>query len=88
MWAMADGRRRNPLRLSTAGVEFIGTFALLLAGGYLLDSWLGRWITTRPAFTIWGGVIGFAFALYRLVKQAKSGAADNEPYDENDYEEN
>ncbi len=80
---MRDGKRRlNPLRLSTAGVEFIGTFGLLLGGGYLLDRWLDQWVTTRPALTIWGGVIGFAFALHRLVKQAKAGAKDSEDRDD------
>jgi F0F1-type ATP synthase assembly protein I len=80
---MADPtRKRNPFRLATAGVEFIGTFALVLAGGYMLDRWLERWIVTRPAFTVWGAIIGFCLALYRLVKQAKAGAKDMESTDE------
>lgn len=65
---MAKGRRPNPLRLSTAGVEFIIIFGALLAGGYLLDSWTG-W---SPAGTVWGAMLGFAAAMYRLLKQAQA----------------
>jgi F0F1-type ATP synthase assembly protein I len=65
---MAEQQRwPSPLRLSAAGIEFIGTFGLLLAGGYLLD----RWLHLLPVFTVWGGVVGFGLALRNLLKQAK-----------------
>ena len=67
-------QRRNPLRATTAGIEFIGTFGLLLAGGYALD----RLLNITPALTIWGGVIGFIYALRRLLKQAKKAGKDVE----------
>ena len=54
------------MRFSTAGIEFIFVFGLMLAVGFALDKWLGL----LPVLTVWGGVIGFFAGLYRLLKQA------------------
>jgi len=65
---MSDRKKVNPLRLSTAGVEFITIFGILLAAGYFLDRWTG-W---TPAGTVWGAMLGFGVAMYRLLKQAQA----------------
>ena len=59
--------RPNLLRYSSAGVEFICTFGLMLGAGILLDRRMG----TRVGWTLLGGVAGFFAGLYRLVKQAQ-----------------
>lgn len=59
--------RPNLLRYSSAGVEFICTFGLMLGAGILLD----RHMDTRVGWTLLGGVVGFFAGLYRLVKQAQ-----------------
>jgi F0F1-type ATP synthase assembly protein I len=56
------------MRFTTAGVEFVVILCLLTGGGVLLDRWLG----TRFVFTVVGVFCGFAAAMYRLVKQARS----------------
>jgi hypothetical protein len=62
-----EGSRQNPWRYGTAGVEFIFTFGFFLAGGWLVDDWLG----TRPAFLLLGAVAGFAGGLWRLIRTAR-----------------
>jgi hypothetical protein len=56
-------------RLTTIGLEF----ALPVAGGYGLDSWLG----TMPAATIAGAVLGFLVGMLHAVRMSRevSGAA-------------
>jgi F0F1-type ATP synthase assembly protein I len=56
------------MRSTSAGVEFILTFALPLAGGL----WLDRWLGTMPGFMLLGGAAGFALGLYRLVRVARA----------------
>jgi len=62
-----DDHRPNLLRYSTTGIEFIGIFGLMLTGGILLD----RWLKTGAVFTFWCGLIGFGYALRRLLIQAR-----------------
>ena len=70
-----DQRRQDMMRLAmTAGTEFIITIGLLIGGGLLLD----RWLDTRIWFTLLGAVLGFAGALYRLVRQAKAATRDDD----------
>ncbi len=47
------------------GVEFIGVFGVLLAGGIWLDSRLD----SSPAMTVLGALLGFAGGMYRLIRQ-------------------
>ncbi|HDY64819.1 MAG TPA: AtpZ/AtpI family protein [Phycisphaerae bacterium] len=58
-----DGR----LRFASAGVEFFVIIGVLLGGGYWLDTRLG----TLPLWTLVGLAVGFAGALYRLVRQVR-----------------
>ena len=78
-------QRRENVRYVTAGFEFIATFGLPLAGGLLLDRHLG----TLPGYTIFGGCIGFAVGLKRLIgkgreiirqrRQGQAGSDDDAP---------
>lgn len=69
-----DQRRQDMMRLAmTAGLEFIITVGLLIGAGMFLDRRLG----TRIWFTILGAVLGFAAALYRLVRQARAVRDDD-----------
>lgn len=63
----------------SAGVEFAAVFGALLGGGVGLDLWLG----TIPAFTVAGGVLGFAGALWRLVRDVRPLAGGDDPGPEN-----
>ena len=67
-----DEGRPNLWRYASAGMEFIITFGLLLAGGLLLD----RWLKTLPAFTLVGAVAGFAGGMVRLVKTGRDMQRD------------
>jgi hypothetical protein len=64
-----NDNRRNLMRHASAGLEFIVTFGLPMAGGLWLDGRLG----TTPGFMLLGGAAGFALGLYRLVRQARPG---------------
>jgi len=55
------------MQYATVGTEFIATVGMMVGGGVLLDGWL----RTMPAFTLIGTAVGFAAALYRLVKLGK-----------------
>ena len=57
----------NLRRYAMAGTEFSVTFLLMLLGGL----WLDYRKDSMPAYTLTGGVVGFAAALYRLVRQAR-----------------
>ena len=77
-----SGRQQNPWRYTTAGLEFTVIFAAFVGIGYLLDTWL---LGEPGPFTVWGAVIGFATALYRLIKQAKQAGGfdkDDHYYDD------
>ncbi|MBN1941766.1 MAG: AtpZ/AtpI family protein [Phycisphaerae bacterium] len=67
--------------LWTAGVEFAVTIILSTAGGYWLD---GR-MNTVPLWTLAGLALGFAAALWRLIRQVrpKADETDHEAKDEN-----
>lgn len=58
----------NISRYAMAGVEFIGTFGAMLALGIYLDQ---RMHTNFPGFTLGGALLGFAAALYRLIREAR-----------------
>jgi hypothetical protein len=63
--------------LWTAGVEFAVTIGLLTFGGFWLDGRMG----TLPLWTLLGLALGFAMALYRLIRQVRP-KADKTPDDE------
>lgn len=54
-------------RYAMAGVEFIATFGAMLALGIYLDH---RFQTDFPGYTLGGALLGFAAALYRLIREA------------------
>ncbi len=56
------------MRYASAGVEFIVTFGLVMALGVFLD----RRLSTGPLCTLIGAALGFAGAMWRLVRQARS----------------
>jgi F0F1-type ATP synthase assembly protein I len=58
---------RNLGRYASIGVEFTVTFLLPLGLGFWIDGKAG----TRPGFMLLGGAIGFAAALWRLVRQGR-----------------
>ena len=57
------------MRSTSAGVEFILTFALPLAGGL----WLDRWLGTKPVFVVifflLGMIAGFV-EVFQIAKRA------------------
>ncbi|NLF29503.1 MAG: AtpZ/AtpI family protein [Planctomycetes bacterium] len=57
-------------RYLTVGIEFIAVFLFFLALGYWVDQ---RWpLTARfPVSTVVGMVVGFAAAMYRLMRVAR-----------------
>jgi F0F1-type ATP synthase assembly protein I len=57
---------QNLLRYATVGIEFLLVFLLFLFLGWQLDRYL---VWSSPAFTVLGGITGFAAAFYRLAKQ-------------------
>jgi len=63
-----DNTGRRWLRYATVGTEFGLTFILMLALGYWLDIRDGE---SLPAYMLTFGALGFAMALYRLVRQAQ-----------------
>jgi len=73
---MAKGPRIPPdmMRYATLGVEFIAVFGVFLAAGIWADSRLAA----EPAFTLAGGVIGFAGGLYRMVRCARGYDSGND----------
>ena len=67
--------RKNMLRYMSAGMEFIVTFGVPLAGGLWLDKRLG----TMPGFTLLGAAVGFSAGLYRLVKTGRQAQREARP---------
>jgi F0F1-type ATP synthase assembly protein I len=66
--AMTEGNQPPNLgRYASIGVEFTVTFLVPLAVGYWIDGKAG----TRPGFMLLGGAIGFAAALWRLIRQGR-----------------
>ncbi|MFP4105673.1 MAG: hypothetical protein ACLFVU_06210 [Phycisphaerae bacterium] len=65
----------NLLRYWTVGTEYAFTFMIVLAGGALVDVWLG----SLPAFLLLGAALGYAGALYRLISQARQIQRENTP---------
>lgn len=63
------GPPQNLSRYAMAGVEFIATFGAMLALGIYLDR---RCNTNFPGFTLGGALLGFAAALYRLIREART----------------
>ncbi len=59
---------RDWLRYATVGTEFGLTFILMLGLGYWLDIRDGE---SLPAYMLTCGALGFAVALYRLLRQAQ-----------------
>lgn len=55
---------RQWMQYATVGTEFAVTFAVFLGLGLAVDRAAG----TLPAFTLVGMVLGFAGALYRLIR--------------------
>ena len=55
------------MKYTTAGIEFTVVFAAFV----LLGFWLDRRFGTRVVFTLIGAAVGFAAALYRLVRLAR-----------------
>lgn len=68
------------MRFWTAGVEFAVTIGLLTWGGY----WLDTRRDTLPLWMLVGLSVGFAAALYRLIRQARPR---NKPEPSDDSEE-
>jgi len=79
---MKDPSRRDLLRYSSVGLEFILTFGLWLGVGFWLDHWLG----TLPGFLLIGGVVGFVIGVYRMARQGREmqKAAERKPEEDKD----
>ena len=60
-------RQDERLSLGTAGIEFAVMVGALTGGGYWLDGYTGM----LPVWTLVGLAVGFATALYRLIRQVK-----------------
>lgn len=63
-----DEASRRWVRYATVGMEFGLTFILMLALGYWLDIRDGE---SLPAYMLTCGAVGFAVAMYRLLRQAQ-----------------
>ena len=74
--------QRNLWTYASAGLEFTFTFGLMLAAGFYLD----RALKTGVGFTMLGGVVGFAAALYRLLRKARQGREERQHDDGGDTE--
>jgi F0F1-type ATP synthase assembly protein I len=58
---------QESMRCATIGIEFIVVFLVFLLGGV----WLDRRFDVRPVFTLVGMVLGFAGAMYRVLRVAQ-----------------
>lgn len=63
-----DEAGRHWMRYATVGTEFGLTFILMLGLGYWLDVRDGQ---SLPAYMLTCGALGFALAMYRLVRKAQ-----------------
>lgn len=75
----------DAMRYMTLGVEFIAIFMVCLTVGLWLD---GRW-RTMPVFTMVGMVVGFAGAMYRIMRVARDYERGDgkSPADDDDEDE-
>jgi F0F1-type ATP synthase assembly protein I len=71
-------RRSRLGQYSTAGLQFIIPFGLMVALGVWLDL---KW-RTLPGFTVLGGILGFAGGVARLRQLARSLRASQRDEDE------
>lgn len=62
-----DAKDRDIWQYTALGTEFVITFGLIVAGGYWLDRRLGM----LPVWTLIAAGLGFAGAMYRLVRSAR-----------------
>ncbi len=62
-----DAKGQDIWQYTTLGMEFVITFGVIVAGGY----WLDRWLGTLPVWTLIAAGLGFAGAMYRLVRSAR-----------------
>jgi F0F1-type ATP synthase assembly protein I len=62
------------MRYAFTGAEFTVIFVATLMGGL----WLDRKLGTLPAFTLVGGLLGFAMGLYRLIQEARRAQREEE----------
>ena len=67
---------RDWLRYATVGTEFGLTFILMLGVGYWLDIRDGG---SLPAYMLTCGALGFAVAMYRLLRQAQEIRKQDKP---------
>lgn len=58
------------------GFEFAAVLLLFVCGGYFVDKKFGM----LPACTIAGSVLGFAAAMYLIIRQARNIGRDNEQH--------
>ena len=79
-----DEAARRWLRYVTVGTEFGLTFILMLALGYWLDIRDGE---SLPAYMLTCGVLGFAMAMYRLLRQAQDIRRRAAPHETNEDDE-
>ena len=68
---------QNLYRYAAAGMEFAILFGMWVAAGW----WMDRWLGTVPVFTLSGSLIGFAAALYRLVRQVRQLPGESDERD-------
>jgi F0F1-type ATP synthase assembly protein I len=61
------------MRFATIGIEFISIFTIFLLAGV----WLDRRFNIMPLFTLVGMVLGFAGAMYRVVRVAQQFRRDD-----------
>lgn len=78
-----DKAGRSWTRYATVGTEFGLTFILMLGFGLWLDIRDGE---SLPAYMLTFGVLGFAVAMYRLVRQAQEIRRQSDP-DKNENDE-
>ena len=57
----------DTMRYLTIGIEFIAVFSIFLVAGIVLDR---RW-SSAPICTVIGMVLGFAGAMYRIIRVAR-----------------
>ena len=76
-----DSAGRDWLRYATVGTEFGLTFILMLGLGYWLDIRDGE---SLPGYMLTLGALGFAVAMYRLVRQAQQIRRQSAPDKDSD----
>jgi len=64
---------RSPYAFLGMGLELAVPVALLLWGGYKLDTWMG----TLPWLSLLGAFLGFAVAFYNFFRRVRASASDD-----------